>query len=88
MEVVVEDEADLDRVSIGCKVKILDVEFDEELEYKIVGSTEADSLAGRIPNESPVGRALLGARVDDTVEVEAPQGGVLEYKVLAIDRSN
>ena len=88
VEVVVEDEADLDRVSIGCKVKILDVEFDEELEYKIVGSTEADSLAGKISNESPVGNALLGARVGDTVEVEAPQGGTLEYKVLAIDRSN
>ena len=59
-EVVVEEEADLDKVSIGCSVKILDCEFDEELEYKIVGSTEANSLKGKISNESPVGKALLG----------------------------
>ena len=62
-EVVVEEEADLDKVSIGCSVKILDCEFDEELEYKIVGSTEANSLKGKISNESPVGKALLGKKV-------------------------
>ena len=57
-EVVVEDEVELDRINIGCQVKILDVEFNEELEYKIVGSTEANSLKGKISNESPVGKAL------------------------------
>ena len=86
-EVVVEEDVDLDKVSIGCTVKVLDEEFDEELEYKIVGSTEANSLKGKISNESPVGRALIGARVGDTVDVET-QAGVLQYKVLEIQRSN
>lgn len=86
-EVVVEEEVDLDTIGVGCQVRILDCEFDEELEYKIVGSTEANSLRGKISNESPVGRALLGARVGDTVEVET-QAGVLTYKVLEIQRSN
>ena len=86
-EVVVEDEVDLDKINVGCQVRILDCEFDEELEYKIVGSTEANSLKGKISNESPVGKALLGAKVGDTVEVET-QAGVLKYKVLEIQRSN
>ena len=85
-EVVVEEEVDLDKISIGCNVKILDVEFDEELEYKIVGSTEANSLKGKISNESPVGKALLGKKVGDIVTVET-QAGVMEYKVLDISRS-
>ncbi len=85
-EVVVEDEVDLDKINIGCKVKILDLEYNEELEYKIVGSTEANSLKGKISNESPVGKALIGARVDDVVSVET-QVGVLQYKVLEIQRS-
>ena len=86
-EVVVEEEVDLDKISIGCNVKILDVEFDEELEYKIVGSTEANSLKGKISNESPVGKALIGAKIGDIVEVET-QAGVIKYKVLEIERSN
>ena len=86
-EVVVEDEVDLDKISVGCKVRILDIEFDEELEYKIVGSTEANSLKGKISNESPLGRALLGATVGQEIKVEAPVGEVL-YKVLEIQRSN
>lgn len=85
-EVVVEDEVDLDKISIGCKVRILDLEFNEELEYKIVGSTEANSLKGKISNESPVGKALIGARAGDSVSVET-QVGVLQYKVLDIQRS-
>lgn len=56
-EVVVEDEIDLDKINIGCKVKLLDVEYDEEMEFYIVGSTEANSLQNKISNESPVGRA-------------------------------
>ena len=86
-EVVVEDEVDLDKINIGCIVKILDVEYSEELEYKIVGSTEANSLKGKISNESPVGKALIGHRVGDTVEVETP-AGVFAYKILEIQRSN
>ena len=86
-EVVVEEEVDLDKINIGCRVKILDMEFNEELEYKLVGSTEANSLKGKISNESPVGKALIGAMVGDVVEVET-QAGVLKYKVLEIQRSN
>ena len=86
-EVVVEDEVDLDRINIGCQVKIYDFDFEEELDYKIVGSTEADSLKGKISNESPVGKALIGAKVGDIVEAET-QVGTMKYKVLEIQRSN
>ena len=86
-EVFVEEEADLDKVSIGCQVKILDCEFDEELTYKIVGSTEANSLKGKISNESPVGTALIGKKIGDTVTVTTP-AGEFEYKILSIHRSS
>lgn len=86
-EVVVEEEVDLNKINIGCRIKILDIEFNEELEYKIVGSTEANSLKGKISNESPVGKALIGKTVGDVVEVET-QAGVFSYKVLEIQRSN
>ena len=85
-EVVVEDEVDLDKISVGCKVKVYDAEFDEEIEFKIVGSTEANSLEGKISNESPVGQALLGKKAGETVKVET-QAGDIEYKVLEINRS-
>ena len=84
-EVVDEDEIDLDKVSVGCKVKVYDVDFDEEMEFKIVGSTEANSLQNKISNESPVGAALIGKSVGDVVDVET-QAGVLQYKVLEIQR--
>ena len=86
-EVVVEDEVDIDKISIGCKVKILDCEYDEELVYKIVGSTEANSLKGKISNESPVGRALIGKTVGESVTIET-QVGELTYKILEISKSN
>ena len=86
-EVVDEDEVDIDKISVGCKVRILDMEFNEELEYKIVGSTEANSLKGKISNESPVGKALIGKKKGDVVEVET-QVGALKYKVLQIERAN
>ncbi|MBE6009275.1 MAG: transcription elongation factor GreA [Eubacterium sp.] len=82
-EVVSNDAIDTEKVSVGCTVKILDCEFDEELEYQLVGSTEANSLRGKISNESPVGQALLGRKVGETVDVET-QTGVFQYKVLAI----
>ena len=85
-EVIVEDEVDLDKINIGCQVKILDIEMNQELDYKIVGSTEANSLKGKISNESPVGKALLGKKVGDTVTVET-QVGELTYKVLEIQRA-
>lgn len=87
VEVVDEEDVDINTINVGCKVKILDVEFDEELEYKIVGSTEANSLQGKISNESPVGQALIGAKVGQTVTVET-QAGDIEYKILEIQRSN
>ena len=85
-EVVVEDEVDLERINVGCKVKVHDYEFDEDIEFKIVGSTEANSLEGKISNESPVGKALIGAKTDDIVKVEMPSG-VMEYKVLEIQKN-
>ena len=86
-EVVVEEDVDVDVINIGCKVKVLDMEFDEELEFRIVGSTEASSLQGKISNESPVGKALLRHKVGEVVEVET-QAGVIEYKILEIQKSN
>ncbi len=86
-EVVIEEEVDLDKINIGCQVTILDVELNEELTYKIVGSTEANSLKGKISNECPVGSALIGAKKGDVVTVET-QAGMLDYKVLEIERSN
>lgn len=85
-EVVVEEEADSNKVSIGCKVKLLDIEFDEELEYKIVGSTEANSLKGKISNESPVGKAIIGKKKGTKVKVET-EHGVFEYKILSISKN-
>ena len=73
-EVVVEDEVDSDKINIGCKVSVYDMEYEEEMEFSIVGSTEANSLQGKISNESPVGRALIGAKVGDIVSVESPAG--------------
>ena len=84
-EVVVEDEVDLDKISVGCKVKLLDVEDNEEMEFYIVGSTEANSLQNKISNESPVGRALMGKSAGDVVDVET-QAGIIQYKVLEIQR--
>ena len=80
-----EDASDTDSVRMGCTVKVLDLEFDEEQEYQLVGSEEADPMNGRISEESPFGKALMGARINDTVTVEAPDGAV-RYKVLDIQR--
>ena len=85
-EIVVEDDVDLEKINIGCTVDVYDREFEEGMEFKIVGSTEANSLAGKISNESPVGRALIGKKVGDVVAVET-QAGVIEYEVLKINRS-
>ena len=84
--VVVGDGVDLDKINVGCAVKVYDITFDEEMEFKIVGSTEANSLEGKISNESPVGQALIGKKINDVVDVET-QAGVIQYKVLDIKRS-
>ncbi len=86
-DIVDEDEVDLDRISIGCRVKILDIEYKEEMEFKIVGSTEANSLDGKISNEAPLGKALIGAKVGQKVSVDCP-AGIIKYKVLEIQRAN
>ena len=85
-EVVVEDDVDLDTINIGCTVDVYDKEFEEEIVFQLVGSTEANSLEGKISNESPVGKALIGKKVGDVVAVET-QAGVIEYEVLKINRS-
>ena len=86
VEVVVEEEVDFDKVNVGCTVLVHDKEFDEDIEFKLVGSTEANSLQGKISNESPVGKALMGKKVGAVVKVET-QAGIMEYKILKIDRS-
>ena len=86
MEVVDETEVDNTKINIGCKVKLFDYEFDEEIELKIVGSSEANSLEGKISNESPVGRGLIGASIGEDVVVDTPAGQV-KYKVLGIERN-
>ena len=86
-EVVVEDEVNLDKINVGCIVKVYDVDFDEEMEFKLVGSTEANSLENKISNESPVGSALLGRKVGETIEVET-QSGLLMFRILEIQRAN
>lgn len=84
--VIDEDEMDSGKINIGCTVTLLDVEFDEEVTFSIVGTSEGtSSLSGRISNESPLGSALIGKVVGDTVTVEAP-GGEFTYKVLKIER--
>ena len=85
-EVVVEEDVDVNAINIGCTVRLKDIEFDEEMTYKIVGSTEADVLGNKISNESPVGHALIGKKINDVVDVET-QAGVIEYEVLKINRS-
>jgi len=81
--VIDEDEVSTEKVSIGSKVKLLDMEMDEEVEYMIVGSTEADPSKYKISNESPVGSALMGKAKGDIVEVNVPDG-VIRFKILEI----
>jgi len=84
-EVYLEEDSASDKVGLGSKVVLLDVEYNEELTYKIVGSTEADSLNGKISNESPVGRALIGLKKGAEVVVETPMGE-LTYKIVSVEK--
>jgi len=84
-EVVDEDEIDLEKINVGCRVKVLDKALKEEIEFKIVGSTEANSLQNMISNESPVGKELLGKKVGQTVSIET-QAGTIKYKVIDIQK--
>ena len=84
-KIIDESEIDTKTVQVGNTVKLLDVEFNEEVSYTIVGSTEVDLAQNRISNESPMGKALLGAKKNQTIEVQAP-AGVIKYKVLSITK--
>ena len=84
-KIIDESEIDTKTVQVGNTVKLLDLEFDEEVSYTIVGSTEVDIAQNKISNESPIGSAILGAKKDQVVEVQAP-AGVMQYKVLSITK--
>lgn len=83
VKLIDDDEISTDTVVLGSKVKVLDVEFNEETVYSIVGSTEADPDQNKISDESPVGKALLGHAAGETVQVETP-GGMIDFKILEI----
>lgn len=83
--IIDESKIDLNVVTIGSIVRVNDVEFEEEVEYTIVGSAEADPYDGKISNESPVGRALLGKSAGDVVDVQVPDG-VAKFEILEIRR--
>lgn len=80
-----EDDVKTDVVSLGSKVKLFDVEFEEEVEYLIVGSTEANPVKSKISNESPVGAALIGHKQGEVVEVQVPDGSI-KFKILEISK--
>ena len=84
-KIIDESEIDTKTVQVGNTVKLLDVEFNEEVCYTIVGSTEVDLALNRISNESPIGAAILGAKKNQTIEVQAP-AGVVQYKILSITK--
>ncbi|MBQ3125701.1 MAG: transcription elongation factor GreA [Clostridia bacterium] len=85
-EIVDESAIKHDSVNVGSTVKVFDVEYDEEIEYSIVGSNEANPLLGKISDQSPVGQALIGAKVGDEVVADAP-GGQLRLRVLEVSRT-
>ena len=84
-KIIDETEIDTKTVQVGNTVKLLDIEFNEEVSYTIVGSTEVDLSQNRISNESPIGLAIMGAKKNQTIEVQAP-AGVVQYKVLSISK--
>ena len=87
VEVIADEDVTSDTINIGCTVVIKDLDEDETEEYSIVGSTESNSLAGKISNESPVGKALMGAAVGDTVTVSTP-AGEFKYEVREIRKTS
>lgn len=87
VEVITDDDVESDKVSVGSKVVVRDMEYKEDLEYVIVGTQEADSLEGKISNESPLGMALMGAKKGQTITVDTPSGQI-KYKILSVDKSD
>ena len=86
-EVIIDEELEVGKANVGCDVTLLDIEYDEEVTYSIVGSTEANSLKKKISNESPVGAALIGHTIGETVTVQLPSGDTSSYKILAIKKT-
>ena len=86
VKVIDEDEIDNKIVQVGNKVKVYDMEFDEEVEYTIVGPTEVDIAENKISNESPIGAALLGKKKNEVAEAVLDNGNTLQFKVLKISR--
>ena len=84
-KIIDQKDINTDTVQVGNIVRVLDMEFDEKVEYQIVGSTEVNLAENKISNESPLGAALLGAKKNNIVEVNAP-GGVIKYKILSIKK--
>lgn len=84
-KVVDDDDVSTRMVGVGNKVKVFDYEFEEEIEYSIVGAAEVDLTLGKISNESPVGKALIGKKKGQDVFVETP-GGLVKYKIVSIVR--
>lgn len=84
-EVIDEEDVNSESINVGNKVKLFDMEFNEEIDYIIVGSAEADPLHGKISNESPLGAGLIGHSVGETIVIEAPKGQ-MSYKILEINK--
>ena len=84
-KIIDESEIDTKTVQVGNTVKLLDMEFNEEVSYTLLGSTEVDLAQNKISNESPIGSAILGAKKNQIVEVQAP-AGIIQYKVLSITK--
>ena len=85
VQIIEEEDIDTKRVSLGSKVKVLDMELNEEMELTVVGSAEANPSDNKISDESPIGKALLGQRKNKIVEVEAPAGS-FQMKILTITK--
>lgn len=87
VEVITDDDVDSDKVSVGTKVKVRDLEYKEDMVFDIVGTQQADSLEGKISNESPLGKALMGSKKGQTVTVDSPAGQI-KYKILSVEKSD
>lgn len=83
-QVIEEDDISLDLVNVGLTIKVHDIEFDEDVEFTIVGSSEIDPSKNLISNESPIGKELMGKRVGDTVDIAVPSGDTIRFEILEI----
>ena len=83
-QIIEKEDIDTSKVTVGCTVEVYDEEFDENITFTIVGSTETNPEEGKISNESPVGKALIGAKLNDVVTVKSPAGDI-RYKILKIN---